>query len=244
MSTDDFLARERLLIGDEAVALLSGARVAVFGLGGVGSFAAEALARAGVGALDLIDGDSVAVSNLNRQLFALRSTVGTLKTDAAGSRISDINPDCVVRKYSFYFGPGNSDGFDFSSYSYVVDAVDSVTAKLELAVRCAAAGTPLISAMGAGNKLDPTSFEVADIFETKMCPLARVMRRELKKRGIDSLKVVYSPEPPIAPDRGDAAEDDASLTRKIAPGSVSFVPSVVGLIMAGEVVRDVCGIPG
>lgn len=229
---NEFL-RTELLFGREAMQKLESSHVAVFGIGGVGGHAAEALARSGIGALDLIDNDTVSLSNLNRQIVALRSTVGRYKADVMKERIQDINPEAKVRALRLFYLPETADELDLGKYDYIVDAVDTVTAKLELAVRAKAAGVPLISCMGAGNKLDPTAFTVTDISKTSVCPLARVMRRELKKRGITSLKVVYSTEPartPLPCEEGDA--------RRAVPGSVAFVPSVAGLIAAGEVIRD------
>ena len=208
--------------------------MAVFGVGGVGGYVVEALARSGVGALDLIDNDTVAESNLNRQIIALRSTIGQYKTDVAKRRVEDINPDCKVQAYHTFFLPETADSFDFSQYDYIVDAIDTVSGKLALAQKAQDAGVPMISAMGAGNKLDPTAFEVADIFSTSVCPLARVMRTECRKRGIRKLKVVYSKEPPAVPLKN--AEDGGP--RRATPGSVAFVPSVAGLIIAGEVIKD------
>ncbi|MBQ6146134.1 MAG: tRNA threonylcarbamoyladenosine dehydratase, partial [Clostridia bacterium] len=216
---------------------LARARVAVFGVGGVGGYAVEALARSGIGALDLIDSDRVVLSNLNRQIIATRDTLGMLKVDAAKARVLSIDPDCQVRTYPIFYLPETADQFDFSQYDYVVDAIDTVAGKLQLIAAAKAAYVPVISAMGAGNKLDPTAFRVADIAETSVCPLARVMRRELKKRGIDHVKVVYSPEPALSP--APAAEDTG---RRATPGSVAFVPAVAGLILAGEVVRDIAGV--
>ena len=230
-------SRTEMLLGAAAVERLGRARVAVFGLGGVGGHAAEALARGGVGSLELVDSDVVSPSDLNRQLIALHSTLGKYKTDAARERLMDIAPDMTVTVRRVFFGPDAADSFDFAGYDYVVDAIDTVSAKIELAVRCRAAGTPLISCMGAGNKLDPTAFRVADLYETSVCPLARVMRRELKKRGVDRLKVVYSTEPPLVP---AACGEDTG--RRQTPGSVSFVPSAAGLILAGEVIKDLAGI--
>ena len=228
--------RTRLLLGDEAMARLSRARVAVFGVGGVGGYAAEALARSGVGTIDLIDSDTVALSNLNRQIIAVHSTVGMYKVDAAAARIRDINPEAVVNAYRIFYSPETEELFDFANYDYVIDAVDTVSAKISLVMKAQAAGTHIISSMGAGNKLDPTAFEVADIYQTSVCPLARVMRRELKKRGVRHLKVVYSREEPIAP--LPSSEPLAEGRRQI-PGSVAFVPSVVGLIIAGEVIKAI-----
>lgn len=225
--------RTEMLIGKAGMEKLSQSRVAVFGLGGVGGHAAEALVRSGIGAIDLIDFDTVSMSNINRQLFATTASVGKYKADVAEERLRDINPECVIRKECRMFLPETADSFPFNEYDYVVDAIDTVSGKIQLIVSCRDAGIPVISSMGAGNKLDPTQFEVADIYETSVCPLARVMRTELKKRGIESLKVVYSRENPIAV---DSVTDPAS--GKKIPGSVSFVPSVVGLILAGEVIKD------
>lgn len=216
--------RTQQLLGSENMEKLARSRVAVFGVGGVGGYVVEALARCGVGALDLIDNDIVAPSNLNRQIIATAGTLGRAKVEAARDRVVEINPDCQVSIYKIFYLPETADSFDFREYDYVVDAIDTVTGKLMLAEQARASGTPLISSMGTGNKLDPTAFRVADIYETKVCPLAKVMRRELRKRGIESLKVVYSEEEPLCGER--------------PPGSVSFVPSVAGLIIAGEVVRD------
>ena len=226
-------SRSELLLGAEAMARLHAARVAVFGIGGVGGHAAETLARAGIGALDLIDSDDVAVSNLNRQIFALQSTVGLPKVEAARRRLTDINPELRLRTYRCFYLPDTADQFDFTAYDYIIDAIDTVTGKLMLAERAYAAGTPIISVMGAGNKLDPTRFTVTDVYKTKMCPLARVMRKELKKRGIPALKVVYSEEPALTP--APSGEESA---RRSVPGSVSFVPGVAGMIAAGEVIKD------
>ncbi len=228
---------------------LSESRVAVFGIGGVGGYAVEALARSGVGALDLIDDDKVCLTNINRQIIATRKTVGKYKVDVAEERIHDINPDCVVKTYKTFYMPDTASQFDFSEYDYVIDAIDTVTGKLELIEQANKAGTPIISSMGAGNKLDPTAFEVTDLYKTSVCPLAKVMRRECKKRGIKSLKVVYSKEEPIRPLEDmsiscrqhcicpPGAERKCTERRDI-PGSTAFVPSVVGLIIAGEVIKD------
>lgn len=236
-------SRTEMLLGGEAMDRLSRSRVAVFGIGGVGGYVCEALARSGVGALDLIDKDKVAISNLNRQIIATQETVGREKTDVMRERILSINPQAVVRVSPCFFLPENADSFPFSEYDYVVDAVDTVTAKIELVLRAQAAGVPVISSMGAGNKLDATAFRVADLYETKVCPLARVMRRELKKRNVAHLKVVYSEEEPIVLE-GDQPEcGTGEEPRRQTPGSVAFVPSVAGLIIAGEVVKDLtcCG---
>lgn len=223
-------SRAELLLGKEAMENLKNARVAVFGIGGVGGHVAEALARSGVGALDLIDSDKVSLSNINRQIIALHSTVGQYKVDVMKERIRDINPDCQVMAHRCFFLPETKDDFDFTQYSYVVDAVDTVTAKIQLVLQSKEAGVPIISSMGAGNKLRPELFEVADIYKTSVCPLAKVMRRELKSRGVKKLKVVYSKEEAIkSPDRS-------------VPGSTAFVPSVVGLIIAAEVVKDLAGL--
>ena len=242
-------SRTRLLLGQAGLDRLRAARVAVFGVGGVGGYVVEALARSGVGALDLIDDDRVCLSNLNRQIIATRSTLGMYKVDAAAARIRDIDPEIVVRTYKTFYTPETADQFDFSQYSYVVDAIDTVSGKLALVMQARAAGVPVICSMGAGNKLDPTRFEVADLYETSVCPLARVMRAECRKRGIDHLKVVYSKEPPMAPrpeEAMPAGTPDSSPARpgapkKRAPGSNAFVPSAAGLIIAGQVVCDLTG---
>ena len=231
-------SRTELLLGKKAVERLSRARVAVFGVGGVGGYAVEALARSGVGALDLIDSDRVSLSNINRQIIATDKTVGQYKVDVAAARVAEINPDAVVRVYKVFYGPETAAQFDFSAYDYVVDAIDTVTGKIALAMQAKAAGTPIVSSMGAGNKLDPTRFEVADLAKTSVCPLARVMRTELKKRGVTHLKVVFSKEPPLSP-AGSAEEAETAPGRRQTPGSVAFVPSVAGLILAGEVVKDI-----
>lgn len=223
-------SRMESLLGGDALKKLQAARVAVFGIGGVGGYAVEALVRSGVGAIDLIDSDTVSLSNLNRQIIALHSTVGQYKTDVMRDRIYDINPECKATVYHCFYLPETKDMFDFSRYSYVVDAVDTVTAKLELAMQAERCHTPIISSMGAGNKLNPAEFEVADIYQTSVCPLAKVMRRELKKREIKKLKVVYSKEQPLVFNTGESQS---------APGSVAFVPSAAGLILASEVVKDI-----
>jgi len=229
--------RTQLLLGREALEALRNASVAVFGVGGVGSFAAEALARAGVGSLALFDSDCVALSNLNRQIIALHSTVGRPKVDVMAERILDINPACRVEKHQCFYTAENAGEFDLSRYDYIVDAVDTVSAKLELAVRATGAHVPIISAMGAGNKLDPTQFRVADLFDTSVCPLARVMRRELRARGVGHLKVVYSQEPPRTP-RADPDTPPEPTSRRATPGSVPFVPPVAGMVLAGAVISD------
>ena len=232
-------SRTELLLGKEAVEKLAASHVAVFGIGGVGGYAVEALSRSGLGALDLIDSDTVCLTNINRQIIADDSTIGKYKTDAAGERIQKINPGCTVTKHQVFYTPETADSFDFTQYDYVIDAIDTVSGKIELVMQAKKCGTPIISCMGAGNKLDPTAFEVADIYETSVCPLARVMRYELRKRNIPGLKVVYSKEKPIVPaDDGECRSE--SDTRRSIPGSVSFVPSVAGLIIAGEVIKDLC----
>ena len=242
-------SRTQLLLGKDNMDRLAEAKVAIFGIGGVGGYVAEALARSGVGSFVLVDDDKVCLTNLNRQIIATRKTVGKYKAEVMRDRILEINPDAEVEVRKCFYLPENADEFDFNEYSYVVDAVDTVTAKLEIIMRAKECGVPVISSMGAGNKLDPTKFQVADIYKTSMCPLAKVMRRELKKRGVKKLKVVYSTEKPTRP------LDDMSVScrtncicppgaahqcteRRDIPGSVAFVPSVVGLIIAGEVVKD------
>lgn len=246
-------SRTELLLGSSALERLAASRVAVFGIGGVGGYVCEALARTGVGHLDLIDSDTVAVSNINRQIIATTKTVGQYKTDAMEARILDINPAAKITKHNCFFLPETAADFPFNQYDYVVDAVDTMSAKLALVTHCHAAGVPIICAMGAGNKLDPTGFQVADLAKTKMDPLARVMRRELKKRGIRKLKVVYSEEQPLRPIEDMAISCRAHCIcppgtkrhctdRRDIPGSTAFVPSVAGLILAGEVVKDLAGI--
>ena len=231
------LSRTELLLGKASIERLASCRVAVFGVGGVGGYVVEALARSGIGALDLIDNDTVALSNINRQIIATHDTVGMLKTEAAAARVRSIDPDCTVRIHNTFFLPETASEFDFLQFDYVVDAIDTVSGKIGLAAAAKQAGVPIISAMGAGNKLDPTAFRVADIYSTSVCPLARVMRRELKKHGVDSLKVVYSEEEPIRP----ICDKPAGSGEKPVPGSTAFVPPVVGLIIAGEVVKDLIG---
>lgn len=228
---DNQFSRTQQLIGEEKMKRLSMARVAVFGIGGVGGYVVEALARSGVGSFVLVDSDKICLSNINRQIIATRRTIGQYKTDVMRDRILDINPDASVEVRKCFFLPENAGEFDFSQYSYVVDAVDTVTAKIEIVLQAEKSRTPVISSMGTGNKLDPEQFEVTDIYQTSVCPLARVMRRELKKRGVKGLKVVYSQEKPIR-STGDIDMDQA------VPGSVAFVPSVAGMILAGKVVRD------
>ena len=235
MIQEQFL-RTQMLLGTEALERLQCARVAVFGIGGVGGYTVEALARSGVGQLDLIDNDTVSVSNINRQILATHSTVGLPKVEAAKRRILDINPDCVVRTHQVFFTPETADRFDFAQYDYIVDAIDTVTGKLCLAERAFAAGTPIISCMGAGNKLNGTAFQVADISKTTICPLARVMRKELKKRGINHMKVVFTTEEALKP--VGAEEEAAAIGKRQIPGSVSYIPGIAGLLLAGEVIKD------
>ena len=232
-------SREELLIGREGLERLQQARVAVFGIGGVGSYVVEALARSGIGALDLFDSDTVALSNINRQLIALEGTLGRPKVEAAKERVLQINPACRVEARQLFFTPENAGEVDFSRYSYVADAIDTVTGKLELIRRCREAGIPVISCMGTGNKLDPTAFRVDPIEKTSGCPLARVVRRELRKRGVTGVKAVWSPEEPLAP--APSPEDGKGTAGRPTPGSMAFVPSVAGLILAGEIVKDLLG---
>ena len=248
---DNRFQRTELLLGRKAMERLAKSRVAVFGIGGVGGYVCEALCRSGIGAFDLVDSDTVSLTNLNRQIIATEKSIGRLKTEVMRERMAEINPEADVRIYNCFFLPENADTFPFEEYDYVVDAVDTVTAKISLILRAKEHGVPVISSMGAGNKLDPTAFRVADIYRTSVCPLARVMRTECRKRGIRHLKVVYSTEKPIRP-----LEDPSiscrkhcicppgtrkCIVRRDIPGSTAFVPSVVGLIIAGEVVKDLCG---
>ncbi len=234
----DQFSRTELLLGREGIERLARSRVAVFGLGGVGGYTVEVLVRSGVGTLDLIDSDRVSLTNLNRQILATRRTLGQYKADVARERVLEINPEAVVHTWKQFFGPDTAGVFDFSQYDYVVDAIDTVTGKLLLIQAALAAGTRVISCMGAGNKLDPTAFRVADIYETSVCPLARVMRKELKRRGIQKLKVVYSQEPPRNPEGELYQQSLEGEARRQVPGSVAFVPAVAGLLLAGEVVKD------
>lgn len=234
-------SRTQLLLGKDKMECLYNARVAVFGVGGVGGHAVEALARSGVGTLDLIDDDKVVISNLNRQIFATEKTIGKPKVEVAKERILEINPEAIVHIYQTFYMPDTASQFDFTQYDYVIDAIDTVTGKIALVEQAKAAGTPIISSMGAGNKLDPTAFRVTDIYKTNVCPLAKVMRKELKKRGIKQLKVVYSEEIPMTPMQSETEmmmEDSTHTKRRQTPGSVAFVPSVAGLIIAGEVIKD------
>lgn len=234
--------RTQLLLGNDGMEKLAQARVAVFGIGGVGGYVVEALARSGIGALDLIDHDRVSLSNLNRQIIATYDTLGQLKVDVAQKRILSINPQCTVRTYPTFYLPDTACQFDFTQYDYVVDAIDTITGKLLLVQQAYAVDIPIISSMGTGNKLDPTALEVTDINDTSVCPLARIMRKELKKRGIPHLKVVYSREPTLVPGSVDASPLEFS-GRKPIPGSTAFVPAAAGLILAGEVVKDLVKIP-
>lgn len=240
-------SRTELLLGKSSMERLSKCRVAVFGIGGVGGYVCEALARSGIGVFDLIDDDKVSLTNINRQIIATSKTVGRYKTDVMKERILDINPDAVVNTYQCFFLQENASDFPFEKYDYVVDAIDTVTAKIELVMQCQKAGVPIISSMGAGNKLDPTKFRVADIFKTQMDPLAKVMRRELKKRGVKKLKVVYSDEETVLPvedmteSMADCESERPGTKRRSIPGSTAFVPSVAGLIIAGEVIKDLTG---
>ena len=233
----DAFSRTQLLLGADSMQKLNNARVAVFGLGGVGGYVVEALARSGVGALELIDHDTISLTNLNRQILATHSTVGMDKAEAAKARALDINPKAEVVARKTFFGPDTIAQFDFSRYSYVVDAIDTVTGKLALVTAAQAAGVPIISSMGTGNKLDPTKFQIADITKTSVCPLARIMRKECAKRGIKHLKVLFSTEDPIFPAQ-EATTEELPEGRRSLPGSVAFVPSVAGLIIAGEVIKD------
>ncbi len=230
-------SRTELLLGKDAMKTLKGATVAVFGIGGVGSFTAEALARSGVGGIALFDDDKVCLTNINRQLIATHTSIGQKKVDVMKARILDINPTCKVQAYECFYGAGNADEYDFSIYDYIVDAIDTVSSKIVLIERAQTAGVPIISCMGAGNKLDPTRFEVADIYKTSVCPLAKVMRRELRTRGVKALKVVYSKEEITPPKQTDDTGVECTMKRQV-PGSVAFVSSVAGLILAGEVIKD------
>lgn len=228
-------SRTELLLGSGSMEKLKNSRIAVFGIGGVGGHAAEALARSGVGSLDLIDSDVISVTNINRQIIATLDRVGQYKTDVMKERIALINPEAQITVHRKFFLPENSDDFDFTLYDYVIDAVDTVSAKIEMVMKAQTVGTPIICSMGAGNKLDPTAFEVADLYATSVCPLARVMRTELRKRGVKKLKVVYSKELPITP-----LPSVEECGKRTVPGSTAFVPSVAGLIIAGEVIKDIC----
>mgnify|MGYP002622780662 CR=1 FL=1 len=235
-------SRTEIILGKESLERLKKARVAIFGIGGVGGFVAESLARAGIFHLDLIDNDTVSLTNINRQIIAFHSTIGQAKVFVMKERILDINPECEVNAIQCFFLPENKDSFDFTKYDYVVDAVDTVKAKLQIITQAKEANIPVISSMGAGNKLDPTLFEIADISKTSVCPLARVMRQECKKRGITHVKVVYSKEKPVSSKLSESEKDSAELKgNSIAPGSISFVPAVAGLIIASQVIKDLTG---
>ena len=234
----DPFSRTRLLLGDKAMERLKNARVAVFGLGGVGGYVVEALARSGIGALELVDHDTISPTNLNRQLLATRETLGMDKVEAARQRVASIDPDIQVTARKTFYGPDTANQFDFSRYDYVVDAIDTVTGKLALITAAQAAGTPILSSMGTGNKLDPTKFQIADISKTSVCPLARIVRKECAKRGIRHLKVLFSTEDPIPSDPEALSSEELPEGRRALPGSVAFVPSVAGLIIAGEVIKD------
>lgn len=236
----DQFSRTQLLLGEDAMEILKNSRVAVFGVGGVGGYVCEGLVRSGVGQFDLVDSDKVCLTNINRQIIATQKTVGMYKVDVMKERMTQINPDVIVNVHRCFFLPENADEFPFDEYDYVVDAVDTVTAKIALVLKCREKGVRIISSMGAGNKLDASAFRVADIYKTKVCPLAKVMRHELKKRGVKKLKVVYSEEMPIRP-LEDMLSEVESTGRRSIPGSVAFVPSVAGLIIAGEVVKDIVG---
>lgn len=234
----DQYERTRLLLGESAIQKLRNARVALFGLGGVGGYIAEALARSGIGQMDLVDNDTISLTNLNRQILALRSTVGQYKVDVAAARIADIDPEIVVRTYKTFYLPETATLFDFTNYDYVIDAIDTVSGKLELIAQAKKAGVPVISCMGTGNKLDPAAFEVADISKTSGCALARVMRKECAKRGLHGVKVVYSKELPVPQAEASSEVLPEGSTRRSLPGSTSFVPGTAGLIIAGEVIKD------
>lgn len=234
----DPFSRTSLLLGPEGMTRLRKARVAVFGLGGVGGYVTEALARSGIGALELIDHDTISITNINRQILATRSTVGRDKAEVARERVLDIDPEITVTARKIFYGPDTADRFDFSKYDYVVDAIDTVTGKLALVTAAQAAGVPIISSMGTGNKLDPTKFQIADITKTSVCPLARIMRKECAKRGIKHLKVLFSTEDPLSPIPDGVSEEELPEGRRALPGSIAFVPSVAGLIIAGEVIKD------
>ncbi len=239
-------SRTEILLGQQGMNTLKNARVAVFGIGGVGGHVVEALVRSGIGKVDLIDSDKVCLSNLNRQIIATRKTIGQYKVDAMKERIMEINPDCEVTVYKCFYLPENKEEFDFTKYSYVVDAVDTVTAKIALVMQAMENAVPIISSMGAGNKMNPAEFEVTDIYKTSVCPLAKVMRRELKKRGVKKLKVVYSKEQPILREESTSEKivegQEGTIRKRAVPGSNAFVPSVAGLIIASEVIKDLTGI--
>lgn len=234
----EIFTRTAMLLGEDALQTLAEKRVAVFGVGGVGGYVVEALVRCGIGAIDLIDNDVVSESNLNRQIIATRSSIGQYKTHVMEARIRDINPDCQVRVHNCFYLPETAEQFDFTRYDYVVDAIDTVTGKIQLILQAKEAGVPIISSMGTGNKLNPMDLEIADIYKTSVCPLAKVMRRELKKRGVQSLKVLYSREEPIKPKSVSGESERTDNVRRATPGSVAFVPGAAGLIIASEVIKD------
>lgn len=238
MNEKERLSRTKMLLGAQGMERLKKAHVAIFGIGGVGGYIVEALARSGIGELTLVDSDTVAESNLNRQIIASYDTLGMYKVEAAANRVCSVNPECIVHERREFYLPENSHTFDFTEYTYVADAIDTVSGKISLIMQAKEAGVPVISAMGAGNKLDPSAFEVADIYKTAVCPLAAVMRRELRKRGVGSLKCVYSKEPAMKPVYENDAES-IGVGRKLPPGSTAFVPGVAGLIIAGEIIRDI-----
>ena len=237
----EWLSRTEKLIGKDSLDRLASSRVAVFGAGGVGSFVIEGLVRSGVGAIDVVDNDQVSLSNLNRQLIATLDTVGMDKTAVVRERIKSINPDCEVTEHKMFFLPETADEFDFSVYDYVVDAIDTVAGKLAIIEKCSSLGIPVISSMGTGNKLDPSEFRIADIYDTKVCPLAKAIRKECRKRGIESLKVLYSEEEVLKPEADTGDGEALPPGKKTTPGSISFVPSVAGLMIAGEVIKDLIG---
>ena len=237
----EWLSRTEKLIGKDALDRLASSRVAVFGAGGVGSFVIEGLVRSGIGAIDVVDNDQVSLSNLNRQLIATLDTVGMDKTAVVRERIKSINPDCKVTEHKMFFLPETADEFDFSVYDYVVDAIDTVAGKLAIIEKCSSLGIPVISSMGTGNKLDPSEFRIADIYDTKVCPLAKAIRKECRKRGIESLKVLYSEEDVLKPEADLGNDEVLPPGKKTTPGSISFVPSVAGLMIAGEVIKDLIG---
>ena len=240
---DGIFSRTEMLLGREAVEKLARSRVAVFGIGGVGGYVVEALVRSGIGAIDVVDNDVIGAGNKSRQVIATCENIGRNKVDEAEKRIRSINPDCIVRTYKTFFLPETASVFDFADYDYVADAIDTVTGKLALIENAVKAGVPVISSMGAGNKTDPTAFRVADIYDTRVCPLAKIMRRECRKRGIEKLKVVYSEEQPVKPVFSEKSDEEkeSSVRRRDVPGSISFVPSVAGLVMAGEIIKDLTG---
>lgn len=238
----EWYSRTEMLFGHKAIEALAAARVAVFGVGGVGGYAVEVMARSGVGHLDLIDNDTVSITNINRQIIALNSNVGQYKVDVARQRVLDINPQCDVRAIRMFYLPEEADNIDLSEYDYVVDCIDTIKAKIDIAIRCHELGVPVISSMGAANKLDPTMFRVTDLSKTSMDPIARIMRKKLRKAGIEHLKVVYSEEKPEKATDSDAPDDNATTSKRPVPASNAFVPAAAGIIIGGEVVKDIIGI--